>query len=285
MKMLKKFMALAISCALLAGVAACGNSAKDDFEKETTKAATSSAAATTKGDGSEASKINTGGGTKTPGKLVMGTNAEFPPFEFLENNEIVGVDPAVMALIAEEMGLELEIKDMKFDSLPIALKSGQIDIIAAGLTVKPDRAESMSFSMPYYTAAQTVIVAKDSTLEKAEDLAALKVGVQSGTVGEFIAEDYVDSTSQIKGFANGMLAVEALKNGQVDAVIIDNNPARVYAQQNADKLKLVEKLFDDEEYAFAVAKDNTVLLDQVNAALTKIKDDGRFDEVVTRYIK
>ncbi len=285
MKMLKKFMALAISCALLAGVAACGNSAKDDFEKETTKAATSSAAATTKGDGSEASKTNTGSGTKTPGKLVMGTNAEFPPFEFLENNEIVGIDPAVMALIAEEMGLELEIKDMKFDSLPVALQGGQIDIIAAGFTVKPDREESMSFSMPYYTAAQTVIVAKDSTLSKAEDLAALNVGVQSGTTGEFIAEEYVDNTSQIKGFANGMLAVEALKNGQVDAVIIDNNPARVYAQQNADTLKLVEKLFDDEEYAFAVAKGNTVLLDQVNAALTKIKEDGRFDEIVTRYMK
>ena len=222
-------------------------------------------------------------GTKDPKVLVMGTNAAFPPFEYMEGGQVVGVDADMMALIAAEMGVELKIVDMDFDSLPTALANGQIDIIAAGLTVRPDREESMDFSQSYYTAAQTVIVLDDSGYTGIEDLADKLIGVQTGTTGMFCAEEFVNDLSQIKNFQNGMLAVEALKNGQVDAVIIDNNPAKEYAEIN-DGLLLIEGEFENEMYAMAVAKGNKVLLDQVNAALTKIRENGEFDKVIDNYV-
>lgn len=223
-------------------------------------------------------------GTKDPAKLVMGTNAQFPPFEYLEGGAVVGVDADLMAAIAKEMGLKLDITDMEFDSLPTALANGQIDVIAAGFTVKPDREETMDFSAPYYTAAQTIIVASDSTIATVDDLKDKMIGVQSGTTGQFDAEDLTSDTN-IKGFASGMLAVEALKNGQVDAVIIDNNPAKAYAEQNPDSIKLIEGQFADEEYALAVKKGNSVLLKKINDALTKLKADGTFDTIISKYVK
>ncbi len=224
-------------------------------------------------------------GTKDPKVLVMGTNAAFPPFEYPEGDGIVGVDAEMMELIAQELGVELEIVDMEFDALPTALANGQIDIIAAGFTVTPDREEAMDFTTPYYTAAQTVIVLKDSGYTGIADLEGKIIGVQTGTTGSFCAEDIVDDPdNDIKGFASGMLAVEALKNGQVDAVIIDNNPAKEYAESNAD-LVLIEGEFADEKYAMAVAKGNDVLLGNVNAALAAIKENGEFDKIVDKYIK
>lgn len=223
-------------------------------------------------------------GTKDPTKLVMGTNAAFPPFEFVEGGAVVGVDAEIMAAVAKEMGVELVISDMEFDSLPTALANGQIDLIAAGFTVRPDREETMDFSTPYYTAAQTIIVSSESTIASADDLTDLMIGVQSGTTGYYVALDYT-AEENIKGFANGMLAVEALKNGQVDAVIIDNNPAKAYGDENPDTLVLIEKQFADEQYAIAVAKGNDVLLKNVNDALAKIKADGTFDAIIAKYIK
>jgi len=223
-------------------------------------------------------------GTKDPKVLVMGTNATFPPFEYLDGGAVVGVDAELMAAIAKEMGIKLEISDMEFDSLPTALANEQIDVIAAGFTVNADREETMDFSSPYYTASQTIIVLSGSAIATADDLTDKIIGVQSGTTGSWAAEDYT-AVDNIKGFANGMLAVEALKNGQVDAVIIDNNPAKAYAEQNADTLTLIEGQFADEEYAFAVAKGNTVLLNKINEALAKIKADGTFDEIISKYVK
>jgi len=223
-------------------------------------------------------------GTKDAAKLVMGTNALFPPFEYLEGTAITGVDADLMAAIAKEMGIKLEISDMEFDSLPTALANGQIDAIAAGFTVKPDREETMDFSTPYYTAAQTIIVLKDSTVAVADDLKDKKIGVQSGTTGQFAAEG-LTATENIKGFGSGMLAVEALKNGQVDAVIIDNNPAKAYGEQNPDTIKLIEGQFPDEQYAIAVKKGNTVLLKKINDALAKLKSDGTFDAIISKYVK
>ena len=224
-------------------------------------------------------------GTKDPKVLVMGTNAEFPPFEYVEGDGIVGVDAEMMELIAKEMGIELEIVNMDFDTLSTALANGQIDVIAAGFTVTPDREEAMDFTTPYYTAAQTVIVLKDSGYTGIADLTGKIIGVQTGTTGSFCAEDIVDNPdTDIKGFQSGMLAVEALKNGQVDAVIIDNNPAKEYGESNADLL-LIEGEFDDEKYAMAVAKGNKVLLDNINKALAKIQENGEFDKILDKYIK
>jgi ABC-type amino acid transport substrate-binding protein len=222
-------------------------------------------------------------GCEKKGKLVMGTNATFPPFEYLENGEIVGVDAEIMAAIAKEMGYELEITNMEFDVLPTALANGQIDVIAAGFTVNADREETMDFSTPYYTASQTIIVLSDSNIMSTADLMGKLVGVQSGTTGSFLALEYAN-VDDIMGFASGMLAVEALKNGQVDAVIIDNNPAKAYKDQNPDTLVLIEGLFDAEDYAFAVAKGDKELLTKINDALAAIIEDGTFDEIISKYI-
>ncbi len=223
-------------------------------------------------------------GTKDPKKLVMGTNAAFPPFEYLEGDKVVGVDAEIMAAIAKEMGVELEISDMEFDSLPTALANGQIDCIAAGFTIKPDREETMDFSDTYYTASQSIIVTKDSTVKTSADLADKTIGVQTGTTGYYCALDLVPEAN-IKGFGNGMLAVEALTNGQVDAVIIDNNPAKAYYNENPDTLQLIEGQFADEEYAIAVKKDNATLLKNINDGLAKIKENGTYDEIIAKYIK
>ncbi len=253
MKKIKIFVMVLVVASIFLGLVACKNDKKDT-------------------------------GTKDPKVLVMGTNAAFPPFEYMEGGQVVGLDAEMMALIAKELGMELKIVDMDFDSLPTALANGQIDIIAAGLTVRPDREETMDFTDTYYTAAQTVIVLKDSGYEGIVDLSDKLIGVQTGTTGSFCAEEFVNDLSQIKTFQNGMLAVEALKNGQVDAVVIDNNPAKEYAEINSN-LDLIEGEFADEMYAMAVAKGNKVLLDRVNEAFAKIRGNGEFDKIIDKYVK
>ncbi len=218
------------------------------------------------------------------GVLVMGTNAEFPPFEYEEGGAVVGLDAEMMEEVAKRLGVEIEIKNMAFDSLPEALTAKETDCIAAGLTVRPDREEVMSFTDGYYVASQSIIVAKDSAIATADDLTDKKIGCQSGTTGSFLAEEYTD-VANISGFANGALAVEALVNGQVDAVIIDNNPANEYGAQYADQVVVIEGQFEDETYAVAVAKENTALCDAINDAINAMKADGTFDTIVAKYIK
>ncbi len=219
---------------------------------------------------------------KTDGVLVMGTNAQFPPFEYIEGGEVVGLDAEMMYEVADRLGLTLEIKDMAFDSLPESLSIGEIDCIAAGLTVNPDREEVMSFTDGYYLASQTVIVKSDSGYAAIADLTDKKIGCQSGTTGQWCAEDY---TQDVVPFDNGALAVEALLNGSVDAVIIDNNPANEYKAQQGDAITLLEGQFEDETYAVAVNKDNTALCEAINNAIVEMKADGTFDEIVAAYIK
>ena len=221
---------------------------------------------------------------QTEGVLVKGTNAEFPPFEYEEGGAVVGLDAEMMQEAAKRIGVTLEIKNMAFDSLPEALNAKEIDCIAAGLTVSPDREEVMAFTDGYYTAMQTIIVKKDSDITAADGLTDKKIGCQSGTTGQWTAEDYTD-VANIVPFANGALAVEALINGQVDAVIIDNNPAKEYGTQYGDQVTLIENQFEAETYAVAVAKDNTALCDAINNAINDMKADGTFDKIVEKYIK
>ena len=223
-------------------------------------------------------------GLKTDGVLVMGTNAEFPPFEYEEGGAVVGLDADMMQEVANRLDLTLEIKNLQFDSLPEALTANEIDCIAAGLTVNPEREETMAFTEGYYLASQTIIVKTDSTITNADGLKDKKIGCQSGTTGQWTAEEYTD-VANVVGFANGALAVEALLNNQVDAVIIDNNPAKEYGTQYDGQVKLYDGQFEDETYAVAVKKDNTALRDAINNAINEMKADGTFDEIVAQYIK
>ncbi len=223
-----------------------------------------------------------GCGAKEDDKLVMATNAEFPPYEYKEGDQIIGIDAEIMAAIAEDLGMELVIEDMEFDSIIPAVKSGKADVGAAGMTVTEDRLENINFSDTYATAKQVVIVKEDSDVKTLDDLAGLKIGVQQGTTGDIYAsDDYGDEN--IERYSKGYEAVQALTQNKVGAVIIDNEPAKVFVEQTAG-LKILDEAYADEEYAICVAKENTELLEKINASLAKLKESGKFQEIIDKYI-
>lgn len=222
-------------------------------------------------------------GCQSSGKdtLTMGTNAEFPPFEYIENGEFAGIDVELAEEIAKELGMELKIENMAFETLIDAVNSGKVDFVAAGMTVRPDREENVDFTLKYYNATQTIIVQKDNdTVKTKEDLEGKKVGVQTGTTGQDIASEIKDV--ELSKYNNGLEAVMDLKNAKIDAVIIDNFPAQSYVEKN-DDLKLVAGDFDEEQYAMAVKKGNKDLLDKINNALQKLIDNGTYDKIMDKY--
>ena len=215
------------------------------------------------------------------GVLVMATNAEFPPYEYHEGDEIVGIDAEVAALIAEELGMTLEIEDMAFDSVLAAVQSGKADIGMAGLTVTEDRKLSVNFTDSYATATQVIIVKEDSEIASPDDLGGKTVGVQLGTTGDIYVSDEEDVT--VERYNKGFEAVQALTQGKIDAVVIDSEPAKVFVSEN-EGIKIIDEAYTDEEYAIAIAKDNDELLEKVNTALNTLKENGAFQEVVDKYI-
>ena len=222
--------------------------------------------------------------TITEGTLTMGTNATFPPYEYTdENGDIIGIDAEIAAAVAEELGLKLEIKDMEFDSLIPAVQAGSIDIAFAGMTVTDERKESVDFSDTYAKGVQVIIVPEDSKIASPDDLEGKKIGVQTGTTGDIYCTDDFGQEN-VKQFNNGALAVTALTQGQVDCVIIDNEPAKNFVKSN-EGLKILETSYADEDYAAAVSKENNELLKKVNEAMKTLKDNGKIDEIVSKYIK
>ena len=219
--------------------------------------------------------------TSKKDELVMATNAEFPPYEYHQGDKIVGIDVEICQAIADELGRELVIEDMAFDSVITSVYTGKADLGAAGLTVTEDRLKNINFSTPYATAAQVIIVADDSEIASPDDLIGKTIGVQLGTTGDIYAEDIEDAT--LERYNKGFEAVQALLQGKIDAVIIDNEPAKVYVSQN-EGLKIVDEAFTYEEYAIAIAKNNTELLNEVNSAIAKLKESGKLDEIVNKYI-
>lgn len=216
--------------------------------------------------------------------LTMGTNAAFPPYEFVdENNNVVGIDAEIAQAVAEKLGMELEIKDMVFDSLITAVSTGAVDVVLAGMTVTEERKESVNFSESYATGIQVVIVPEDSAIATIEDLAGKKIGVQSGTTGDiYCAGDYGEDA--VARYDNGALAVAALKNAQVDCVVIDNEPAKAFVLAN-EGLKILDTEYITENYAAAIAKENTELLEKFNGALAELESEGKLAEIIGKYIK
>ena len=217
------------------------------------------------------------GEKKEDNTLTMATNAEFPPYEFHDGDKIVGIDAEIGAAIAEELGMEFEIVDTAFDSIIPAIKAGKYDIGMAGMTVTEERLEEINFSDSYAKGVQVVIVKKGSDIKTVDDLTGDKnytIGVQTGTTGDLYStwdiED--EGLGTVSRFNKGADAVEALKGGKVDCVIIDNEPAKVFVSENED-LEILETAYAEEDYAIAVAKENTELLDKINAALAKLTED------------
>lgn len=226
---------------------------------------------------------------KTDSKvLTMATNAEFPPYEFYEGEKVVGIDAEIAGVIAEKLGMELEIVDTAFDSIIPAIVAGKYDMGMAGMTVTDERLEEVNFSDSYATGVQVVIVNKDSEIKTVDDLFGDKnytIGVQTGTTGDLYStwdiED--EGLGKVSRFNKGADAVEALKIGKVDCVIIDNEPAKAFVAES-DNLVILDTAYAEEQYAIAVAKDNTELLDSINKALSELTEDGTLQKIVDKYI-
>lgn len=238
------------------------------------------------GCGSDSSKDaeSTASVAESKGTLTMGTNATFPPYEFVDDNgEVAGIDAEIAKAIADKLGMTLEIKDMEFDSLIPAVQGGSIDIVLAGMTVTDERKESVNFTDSYATGTQVIIVKEDSAIASVDDLGGKTIGVQSGTTGDaYCTDDY--GQDHVKQFSSGALAVAALVNGQVDCVVIDNEPAKNFVAANTG-LKILGTEYVTENYAAAIAKTNTDLLDKVNGAIAELKADGTIDGIIAKYIK
>lgn len=218
----------------------------------------------------------------TKQSLIMATNAEFPPYEYYdENNNIVGIDVEIAQAIAEEMGCKLEIIDMDFGSIIPAIQNGKADIAVAAMSVTEEKLEQIDFSETYATASQLIIVPEGSPISSVSDLNGKRIGVQIYTTGEMYATDIEDTT--IERYNKGSDAVDALIAGDIDAVVIDEEPAKVFAEENGG-LVIIDEPLTEEEYAIGVSKDNSRLLKNVNSAIETLKESGKLDKITEKYI-
>ena len=221
--------------------------------------------------------------------LTMATNAYFPPYEYYEGEKIVGIDAEVAQAIADKLGMELKIVDIEFDSIITGVQTGKYDMGMAGMTVTDERKESVDFSDSYATGIQSVIVPENSPIASVDDIlaegATYKVGVQLSTTGDiYISDDLGDAAAErVTQFQTGNDAVAALVAGKVDAVVIDNEPAKSYVAAN-EGLKILDTSYADEDYAICFAKKNTELAESVNAALAELIADGTVQSIIDKYI-
>lgn len=283
--MKKKFAALTMAALMAVSMTACGGSADKATtaaaKEEATTAAAKEEATTAAGSEAAESKEET---AAEGGTLVMATNAEFPPYEFHDGDKVVGIDAEIAEAIAAELGMKLEIEDIAFDSIIPEITSGKADMALAGMTVTEDRKKSVDFSDTYASASQMIIVKDDSTIAGPDDLKGVVVGVQLGTTGDIYVSDLEADGTTVERYNKGFEAVQALSQGKIDAVVIDGEPAKTFVAET-DGIKILDEAFTEEEYAIAVKKGNTELLDKINAALEKLKADGKLDEIVAKYIK
>ena len=215
-------------------------------------------------------------------KLIMVTEAGFAPYEFYEGEEIVGVDVEIAKVIAEKTGKELEIKDTDFDSLINEVKTGKADFAAAGLSITPERLEEVDFSVEYAVSKQVIIVKKDNDAETIEDFNGKKVAVQLGTVADLVLSDENPEIELVQ-HKKYLLAVEDLKADKVDAIVLDSLPAEEIINKNPD-FKILEKELLTDKYGIAVQKGNTELLNDINAVLKDLMDNGKIQEYTVKYL-
>jgi polar amino acid transport system substrate-binding protein len=215
--------------------------------------------------------------------IKMGTNAAFPPYEYKEGEKFVGIDVEIANAIAEKLGMKLEIVDMEFDSIITAVNQGEVDFGMAGMTVTDKRLLEVNFTSSYATGVQVVIVKEGSDIKTPDDLTGKKIGVQLGTTGDIYAcDDY--GKENVTQYGKGADAIIALKGGDVDAVIIDNEPAKAFVAENQG-LVILGTEYAVEDYAIAVKKSNTELLDKINDALEDLTTDGTIDRIIAKFIK
>ena len=279
---MKKLTALMLSSAMMLSLAACGGSASTDTassEAASSEAASSETASSEETATGEAAELT----TVNAGKLTMSTNAAFPPYEMTtDSGDFEGIDIDVAAAVAEKLGLELQIDDMDFDAALLAAQNGKRDMFMAGVTVTDERLKVMDFSDTYAEGIQSIIVPEGSDIANVDDLSGKAIGTQRGTTGYIYCTDDFGEDNVI-AYDDGLTAVQALNNGQVDAVVIDNAPAKAFVEANPG-LKILDTAYAQEDYAIGVAKGNTALLDAINGALEELEADGTLQAIVDKYI-
>ena len=271
----RSFLAAAGLTVAALALTACGGSASTASSAASSVAASSEAASTS----AAAAELT----TVEAGKLTMATNAAFPPYEMTTDaGAFEGIDIDTAQAIADKLGLELQIDDMDFDAALLSVQQGKADIAMAGVTVTDERKNVMDFSDSYATGIQSIIVPEGSDIASPDDLAGKMIGTQRGTTGYiYCSDDFGDEA--VVAYDDGLTAVQALNNGQVDAVVIDNAPAKEFVAANPG-LVLLDTSYAEEDYAIGMAKGNTALEDAVNAALEELKADGTLQSIVDKYI-
>ena len=278
---MKKALSLMTAAALVLSLAACGSTASSAASSEAASPEAASSDATSSEAASETETAELS--TVEPGKLIMSTNAAFPPYEMTtDSGEFEGIDIETAQAIADKLGLELQIDDMDFDAALLAVQQGKADMVMAGVTVTDERQNVMDFTDSYATGIQSIIVKEDSDIASVDDLAGKKIGTQRGTTGYlYCSDDFGDEN--VVAYDNGLTAVQMLNNGQVDCVVIDNAPAKEFIAANPG-LKLLDTAYVEESYAIGIGKGNTELKDAINTALEELKADGTLQAIVDKYI-
>lgn len=295
MKVYKKLLALLMAGVMVFALGACssGDGGESGQPSQSQSAEPSASPSSEPSDSQSPEPTEEGGEpaaveTVEAGKLHMSTNAQFPPYEMVTDaGGFEGIDVEIATAIAEKLGLELVVDDMDFTAAITAAQNGQSDMVMAGLTINETRQKVLDFTDTYATGVQVVIVKEDSDVTL-DNLADQMIGCQEGTTGYTFASDTPENggygEDHVIAYDNGSMAVEALKNGQVDCVIIDNEPAKAYVAAN-EGLKILDTEWLVEDYAIGVKKGNTQLLDAVNGALKELIADGTVKNVIDKYIK
>ncbi len=288
MKM-KKIASLFFAGAMALSLAACGSSSSTSSTASSNAGATSSVAeaSSTAASGASAAAGEDVAAIKKAGKIRMVTNAEFEPFEYKDNDKVIGIDADIAQKIADKLGVKLEISDIAFDSCIPALTSGKADFCAAGMTDTPDREKNVDFTESYYNASQAIIVTKGSDIKSRDDLNGKTVGVQQGTTGDIYCTNEDGSSDvkvkEVKRYPKGMDAVSDLIAGRIDAVVIDNFPADKYVEKNPSKLQKLDEALTEEKYAIAVPKGSD-LKGTINEVIDDMNKSGEMDKIVSKYI-
>ena len=302
---MKKIASLLAAVMLLtATLAGCGNSGSGSSTTDTSSASSTASQSSTAEDSSaaegetssEASATEAGDygefTTIEEGKLIMATNAQFPPYELVSDGEgfngtgFEGIDVEIASAIADKLGLELQIDDMEFDSALLAVQNNTADVMLAGLSYSEERDEVLDFTDSYATGVQVVIVKEGSDVTM-DNLGEKMIGTQRGTTGYIYASDTPENggygEDHVSAYDNGATAVQALVNGQVDAVIIDEAPAKEFVAAN-EGLTILPGNWVEEQYCAAVNEGNTALQNAINTALNELMDDGTVQEILDKYI-
>ncbi len=279
---MKKILALMLALCMVFALAACGEPASEPSDAPVSDAPEASEAPASEAPETETPTDAEGGLTIVDGKLTMSTNAQFPPYEMTtDDGGFEGIDVEIATAIAEKLGLELDILDMDFDSALLAVQQGKSDIVMAGVTVNDDRLLVMDFSTSYANGVQVVIVKEGSDIT-IDNMGEGLIGTQRGTTGNiYCTDDYGEE--HVVAYDDGFTAVQALVNGQVDCVVIDNAPAQEFVKNNAG-LAILDTEYANEDYAIGVNKGNSALLDAINGALEELIADGTVQSIIDKYI-